>query len=97
MLLDLKQAIFSPNLLKTFIREFSLFPVFSVVRLNTGEIGQVIKTDPDWPLRPTIKIFFGVDGNRISENKEIDLREHNNIYVSRDISDRIFIDRYFQL
>jgi len=96
-LLDLRHAVFSPNLLKTFIKEFSLFPVFSAVRLNTGEIGQVIRTDPNWPLRPTVRIFFGGDGNRAPDDKEIDLREHNNLYIRKDISDRIFIDRYFQL
>ena len=96
-LLDLRQAIFSPNLLKAFIREFSLFPVFSVVRLNTGEIGQVIRTDQDWPLRPTVRIFFRGDGKSVSEDKEINLQYHNNLYISKDISDRIFIDRYFQL
>jgi HD-GYP domain-containing protein (c-di-GMP phosphodiesterase class II) len=97
LLLELRHAVFSPNLLKTFIKEFSLFPVFSVVHLNTGEIGQVIRTDPNWPLRPTVRIFFKGDGNPPSDNKEIDLREDNNLYIRKDISDRIFIDRYFQL
>jgi len=97
LLLDLREAIFSPKLLKTFLKEFSLFPVFSVVRLNTGEIGQVIRTDPNWPLRPTVRIFFRRDGKHAEQDKEIDLREHNNLYITRDISDRIFIDRYFQL
>jgi len=97
LLLDMREAIFSPNLLKTFIKEFSIFPVFSVVRLNTGEIGQAIRTDPNWPLRPTVRIFFRGDGKRVEQGKEIDLRKHNNLYISKDISDRIFIDHYFQL
>ena len=97
MLLQLKEAIFSPHLVKTFIREFSLFQIFSVVRLNTGEIGQVTKTDPDWPLRPIVRVVFGRDGRPVPDYRKINLSEHNNIYISRDISDRIFISHYFKL
>lgn len=51
MLMDRKYDYFSPKLLKTFANIFSLFPVFSIVRLNTGEIGQVVRSNLDLILR----------------------------------------------
>lgn len=97
MLLQLKTALFSPHLIKVFLKEFSLFPIFSVVQLNTGEIGQVINTDPDWPLRPTVRIFFHRDGRVVSDYREVNLSENNHLFITKDISDRIFISQYFKL
>lgn len=97
MLLDRRYALFTPNLLKNFIKHFSLFPVFSVVQLNTGKIGQVVKTDPGQPLRPTVRIFLGADGNPDKDDGEIDLSVYNNMYISKNISDRVFINHYFPL
>jgi len=97
MLLDLREAIFHEDLLKTFVHEFSVFPVFSVVRLNTGQIGQVIRTNLEWPLRPVVRVFFGQDGHLMSKPEEIDLSENNRVFIVQDISDRVFLDRYFKL
>lgn len=97
MLLELQKEIFSPAVVKLFLKGFSLFPVYSVVRLNTGDIGQVVATHPDWPLRPTVRIFFDHTGKMERDERIIDLSEVNQIYIAQDISDRIFVDHYFQL
>lgn len=97
MLIQLKKGIFSPSLVKLFIKGFSLFPVYSVVRLNTGEIGQVVATNSDWPLRPVVRIFFDRNGRAVSGGQEIDLGKMNFVYIARDISDRVFVDHYFKL
>lgn len=99
MILDERQAIFSRELLRTFIKEFSLFPVFSIVRLNTGDIGQVVEVHPDWPLRPAIRIFFQGDGRPVPAEEEriLNLWEDRNLFIAKDISDRAFIDHYFRL
>jgi HD-GYP domain-containing protein (c-di-GMP phosphodiesterase class II) len=96
-LIDLKKAIFSPHLLKQFITAFSLYPVYSVVRLNTGEIGQVVKTDRNRPLCPTVRIFFTRNGKAVSKGPEIDLAKERHVYIVKDISDRAFVDHYFKL
>ena len=96
-LIDLRKAIFSPHLLKQFITAFSLYPVYSVVRLNTGEIGQVVKTDRNRPLCPTVRIFFTRNGKAVSKRREIDLVKERHVYITKDISDRAFVDHYFKL
>ncbi len=96
-LIDLKKAIFSPPLLKQFITVFSLYPVYSVVRLNSGEIGQVVKTDRNRPLRPTVRIFFDRNGKAATGRRTVDLVKEGCIYIARDISDRVFVDHCFKL
>ncbi|MEW6616225.1 MAG: HD domain-containing phosphohydrolase [Thermodesulfobacteriota bacterium] len=97
MLLGMKHEVFSIDMIKAFFNVFSFFPVYSVVRLNSGEIGQVVKGNINWPLRPFIRILFKNDGQPIEKKKEIDLLHDNNIFITKDISDRIFIDNYFKL
>jgi len=97
MLIHLRQGVFSPSMVKLFIKCFSLFPVYSVVRLNTGEIGQVVETNPNWPMRPTVRVFFGRNGQVVSDGREIDLWKINFVYIAKDISDRVFVDHYFKL
>ncbi len=97
MLMEGKYEYFSPNLLKTFVNVFSLFPVFSVVRLNTGEIGQVVKSNLDLILRPVVKVLLDKHGQPLSQKKEVDLSEEKNLFITKDISDRIFIDSYFKI
>jgi HD-GYP domain-containing protein (c-di-GMP phosphodiesterase class II) len=96
-LIDRSRAIFSPPLLKQFITVFSLYPIYSVVRLNSGEIGQVVKTDRNRPLRPTVRIFFNPNGKAVSEGRTVDLMKERHVYIARDISDRVFVDHYFKI
>ncbi|MHB8772812.1 MAG: HD-GYP domain-containing protein [Syntrophales bacterium] len=96
-IIDLKKAIFSPPLLRQFIAGFSLYPAYSIVRLNSGETGQVVRTNRNAPLRPTIRIFFDRNGKTLPEGANIDLAKNSTLYIARDISDRVFVDQYFKL
>jgi len=93
----LKHESFSPKLLKTFVNIFSLFPVFSIVRLNTGDIGQVVKSNLDWILRPIVRVLFDKYGEALPVKKEIDLSKEEHLFITKDISDRVFIDTYFDI
>ena len=97
MLMGRKHEFFSPKLLKTFVNIFSLFPVFSIVRLNTGDIGQVVKSNLDWILRPTVRVLFDKHGEALPVKREVDLSKDEHLFITKDISDRIFIDTYFDI
>jgi len=79
------------------VNAFSLFPAYSVVKLNSGEIGQVVRTNPNWPLRPMVKILLGRDGHPLEEKKEVDLLHDDILLITRDISQEIFTDTYSEL
>lgn len=48
---------FPDAILKALIRALSAFPVGSLVRLNTGEIGRVVARNRDFPLRPVVEVL----------------------------------------
>ena len=47
------------KMVKVFMREICVYPVGSVVRLSTGEIGRVIDFPRDAPYRPTVAVERG--------------------------------------
>jgi HD-GYP domain-containing protein (c-di-GMP phosphodiesterase class II) len=67
---------FDPVLVKAFASALGIFPVGTVVKLNTGEAGLVIKHDAnDEPDRPVVKIIKNADGTQAPGEKIIDLKE----------------------
>jgi len=97
VLLESKRGKFSREVLKAFVNEFSLYPVNSVVQLNSGEIGQVVKTNMHWPLRPIIRILLRNDGQPVQEKREVDLLRSNILFITKNISDQIFTENYVKL
>ena len=58
---------FNQKLLKRFVNLMGLFPVGSLVRLNTDEIGVVTIEHPTDPFRPQVKIVIDAKGERLEE------------------------------
>ena len=48
---------FNRTLLRRFVNLMGLFPIGTLVRLNTEEIGVVTQTHPDDPFRPQVKLI----------------------------------------
>lgn len=74
---------FNPLLLKVFINTIGIFPVGSVVRLNTDEIAIVSRTNPNDLVKPEVKVIADRDGLK-PELKIIDLsaEEAANIHIA---------------
>ncbi|MCX5680004.1 MAG: hypothetical protein NTZ95_05035 [Candidatus Omnitrophica bacterium] len=64
---------FDTDVVKVFINKMSVYPIGSIVRLDTGEMARVTSVRPGSPLRPVVMIFRGPSGEKISENNIIDL------------------------
>jgi putative nucleotidyltransferase with HDIG domain len=67
MLAEQKGTAFHPTLLKHFIRVVGLFPVGTLVRLDTGAIGVVTHEHPEDPFRPQVKVVIDATGRRLDE------------------------------
>ncbi len=67
---------FNPVILKTFVQMMGIFPVGSVVLLNSGEIALVVESNQEikYLLRPKVKIIVDTHGQKI-DGPEIDLTE----------------------
>ncbi len=62
-----------PEYLKAFIKMLGMYPVGSVVRLNSNEIGIVFAVRPDSQDQPTVKIIMDRSGNYLPEPEIVDL------------------------
>ena len=56
---------FNKTLLRRFVNLMGLFPVGTLVRLNTEEIGIVTQTHPEDPFRPQVKLIINAKGEKL--------------------------------
>ena len=56
---------FNSVLLRRFVNMMGLFPIGTIVRLNTDEVGVVTAEHPEDPFRPQVKILFDSRGDTI--------------------------------
>ena len=87
MLIDFAETSLDIELVKKFISIISLYPPGSYVELNTGEIGRVIGVNKDLPTRTKIKVIIDAEGNRIIEEKIIDLSKNSLINIVKPVDE----------
>ncbi|MEI6388349.1 MAG: HD-GYP domain-containing protein [Spirochaetota bacterium] len=76
---------FDPDILKAFIKSMGIYPLGSIVLLNSAAIARVIETHPEAPLRPKLRIMVDEFGHR-SEGESgeiIDLLTEKAIFIAR--------------
>ena len=56
---------FEPKLLRRFVNLMGLYPVGTLVRLNTAELAVVVHEHPTDPFRPQVKIVTDARGDRL--------------------------------
>lgn len=65
---------FHPLYVRKFIQCLGIFPIGTVVRLDTGEIGVVVKQNRDNLLRPRVRLTHDVHSSPLSVARDVDLR-----------------------
>jgi HD-GYP domain-containing protein (c-di-GMP phosphodiesterase class II) len=68
---------FDADVMKIFINKMSVYPIGSIVKLDTEETARVISAHPGSPLRPVIMILNGADGSPVRERTIIDLSKQD--------------------
>jgi HD-GYP domain-containing protein (c-di-GMP phosphodiesterase class II) len=76
---------FDKEILKMLIKLIGLYPIGSVVKLNTGEIARVVNINENSPLRPVVQILMDSEGRNLSEAKILDLSTNQYIYIAENI------------
>lgn len=64
---------FEAGLVEQFIRFIGIFPVGSLVELNSGEVGVVISQHPEQRLKPRVMVIRDAKGNELRPQKLLDL------------------------
>lgn len=76
-----KKSTFDSKVIKVLIEKIGIFPMGTMVKLNTKEVGMVVKENPDLPLRPTVNLMFDAYGKEVKEPRLINLSESSMIYI----------------
>jgi hypothetical protein len=78
---------FDPEVLKAFIKTMGIYPIGSIVLLNTGAIARVIEGHSDAPLRPKIRILVDEFGNAFNndDGEIINLLQEKSMFIARAI------------
>ena len=86
LMISLANTHFDPRILRIFLNQIAVYPLDSVVRINTGEIALVTKVVPGLQTRPTLKIIFNADGCRLENGPEVDLTKHLTTFIDKVFS-----------
>ncbi|MDY6853521.1 MAG: HD domain-containing protein [Thermodesulfobacteriota bacterium] len=85
---ETKEGVFSSHILKALIERLSIFPLYSIVKLNSGAIGRVIETNKSYPLSPTIETLVDPQGKKMKERDIIKLANEPLLHISEAIDKR---------
>ena len=72
---------FDAKVIKSLIDVISVFPLESLVKLNTGAIGRIIDISPVHPTRPKLSILINSDGEKLKRPEFLDLEEEPLLYI----------------
>ncbi len=78
---------FDAQILQVFIRTIAVFPLGTVVLLNSGETALVTKVNKKYPTRPVVRVFKNKGGRRVNPPFEIDLAKNQAYFVQNIIID----------
>ena len=82
-----EKTVFSTKTLKCLIQQFSVFPLGTLVRLNTGESAEVVELNPQYPLRPVVKVHKDQHGVALKEARTLDLSKSSLVHVTEIVQD----------
>ncbi len=78
---------FDPDVLKIFIKTMGIYPIGSIVLLNTGAIGRVLENNPDAPLKPRVKVMINENGREYhnDEGDILELSRNNRLFIAKAV------------
>lgn len=82
-----EKALFSTRILKCLIQQFSVFPLGTRVQLNTGEIGEVLELNPQYPLRPIVRVYMDPGRVALREPRLQDLSKTSLVHITEVVQD----------
>ncbi|MDR2633058.1 MAG: HD domain-containing protein [Treponema sp.] len=86
-LLDGMNTQFDPHILQAFVSFMGIYPLGSLVRLNTGAIARIIEQTAV-PLKPRIRILTDTYGEPCSEEAERDLTEASHLFITGEVAEK---------
>jgi len=73
---------FDKNIVYEFISALGLYPLGSIVRLNTREVGKIIKINKLYPQKPIVRIIMDNNGCKVKEYFEVDIYKNPSVHIT---------------
>lgn len=80
-LVAMSNTLFDKSLVDLFIKNIAAYPSGSIVKLNTGAYGIVLKQNKAFPLRPIINLIYDENGNKLKVPKQLNLSQENTLFI----------------
>lgn len=78
---------FDPDILREFLRHIALYPIGSIVRLSTGDVGIVTNVFPGLQTRPIVRLIADGSNCPYESPLEMDLSEKLTVFVEEVLND----------
>jgi len=75
------KTMFTHHILKALIDQFSIYPLGTTVRLNTGETGVVSQLNRQYALRPILQVSQQTASSHGPTSKTVDLRAETSLHI----------------
>ncbi|QGG48425.1 HD-GYP domain-containing protein [Heliorestis convoluta] len=72
-----------PSITQVFLQNIAIYPIGSVVQLNTGAVGIVVDVNKLFQTRPVVRLIFSDEGKQLVEATEIDLTRHPTMFIHK--------------
>jgi hypothetical protein len=82
-----EKAAFSTRVLKCLIQQFSVYPLGTRVRLNSGETGEVTELNPHSPLRPVVRVYLDASHVPLREPRIQDLSKTSLVHITEVVQE----------
>lgn len=76
-----------PACVTALVANIAVYPIGTVVELNTGDTGIVIDTNREHPTRPIVKVVFNFRGQRIAHEHEVDLSKLKTVMIVKTLTE----------
>ena len=87
-MLSVQMNMFDPKLLRSFLGRLSIYPVGSLVQLSNNQIGIVISSRPDKPLRPMLRLLRDENSLPFNGLVFLDLIMETELYIIKALDAR---------
>ena len=79
-------AFFAEEFVTAFVDNIAVYPIGSMVRLNTQQIGVVVDISREAKTRPVVRIILDEYSQRIDRFWEIDLSKNHQVYIESSVN-----------
>lgn len=71
---------FDPDIVEKFSKNIAVYPIGSGVLLSNKQRGNIVKQNPNFPMRPWVRIFYD-HNQKLTQPKDLNLMEHPSVLI----------------